>query len=84
MTPERFREIQDATGLTSRDLGDLFREDDRRIRRMAGGREEIPPAVAAWMEEAMAAMGPLFARAPNLQRDRAGRPANSPHLQQPL
>lgn len=84
MTPERFREIQDATGLTSRDLGDLFHEDDRRIRRMAGGREEIPPAVATWMEDAMRVTALLFARAPNLQRDRAGRPANSPQIQQPL
>lgn len=84
MTPERFREIQDATGLTSRDLGDLFHEDDRRIRRMAGGREEIPPPVATWMEDAMAVMAPLFARAPNLQQERAGRPTPPRHVQHPL
>lgn len=75
MTPERFRDILELACWGSRDLGTILRIDDRLIRRMRGGAEEIPLAVAAWLEDVARLVDAAPTRRPR---------APSPHVQQPL
>lgn len=62
MTPERVREVRVLLGLSwvalARAMG---RSDERALRRWASGRQEVPPADAAWLE-ACAAVGAVVER----------------------
>lgn len=52
MSPTRFRECLAILELSQRGLAPLLRCSERLPRAWAAGSEPIPPAVAAWLEEA--------------------------------
>jgi plasmid maintenance system antidote protein VapI len=54
MTPTRFRECLALIHMSQRGFAELIQEDERRVRRMASGSEEIPADVADWLERAAA------------------------------
>ena len=50
MTPERFRECLDITGISTRRLSDMLGRHDRNIRRWSGGTRPVPSNVAQWLD----------------------------------
>ena len=50
MTAARFRDVAALLLLSSRDLADALRCDDRLVRRWASGKVAVPPEVGAWLE----------------------------------
>lgn len=52
MTPETVRAIMDRVGWSDRKLAELLDVTRTRVQRWRNGYSAVPPAIAAWMEEA--------------------------------
>jgi len=51
ITPDRYRECLAIVGQSQRGLSDVLGCSDRLTRGWATGRSDIPPGIAAWLEE---------------------------------